>query len=66
MTLHGLEFDFLYLWILLFLLWEEVSGNAYVGVLLVWMVDYLVVLMRDKLGKRNVSKKSLIPSIFLL
>ena len=49
-----------------FLFWDLLIDNMYVALLLVWAGDYLMVLLRDKCGKRNVARKSNIPSIFLL
>jgi hypothetical protein len=62
----SLDYQLVILYILVFSLFDRVTGSSLVAVFIVYVVEKLLWKMRSILGERNLSKKTLIDDRFLI
>jgi meckelin len=64
--LHGIESHILYGYMALFAYIDFQTGNPLSAAGLVWMIDLILVLLREHFGTVNLSQKTLLDSKFLI
>jgi hypothetical protein len=62
----SLDYQLVILYILVFSLFDRVTGSSVVAVFIVYVVEKVLWKMRGLLGERNLSKKTLIDDRFLI
>jgi hypothetical protein len=62
----SLDYQLVILYILVFSLFDRVTGSSVVAVFIVYVVEKALWKMRGLLGERNLSKKTLIDDRFLI
>ena len=62
----SLDYEFLILYILLFVLFDVVTGESIISIGIVYLVEKAIYYLRKTLGERNFANKSLVDDRFLL
>lgn len=66
LLLHGIEFHILCAYMALFSYIDNSSGSALTAAAAIWIIDVLLVAIRQHFGTVNVSNKTLLDSKFLI
>jgi Meckelin (Transmembrane protein 67) len=65
-VLLGLENHMLVFYSSLFIYVHIVTANSLIGALVVWVVEFVLCFIRTHYGEKNISKKCLLDSKFLI
>lgn len=62
----SLDYQNLILFILVFSLFDRITGNSIISIMITYMVEKLLKQLRDILSEKNLSNKTLIDERFLI